>query len=133
MSILVVAGIAHHEGEILMGRRLSTDSDAPDLWEFPGGKVEPGEALESALRREFHEELGIVFEVCKPFLSFWWIYPPNKKIDLEFFLVPLSSKVLGTAMDPSHSELRWFKKSELPGLKVLEANQRVIQALINFF
>ena len=129
MSIRVVAGIPIFGDEILMGLRLADDPEAPSLWEFPGGKVEEGEESVQALKRELWEELGIQINRAEAFLNFWWIYPPHKKVDLEFFLVPLASKELGIPSDPSHAELRWFLRRELPSVRVLEANQRVIQAL----
>ena len=54
---LVVAALVREEGRILMSRRRA-DQAMPNLWEFPGGKVEPGEHPEAALVRELREELG---------------------------------------------------------------------------
>jgi (d)CTP diphosphatase len=54
----VVAAIIHRRGEILLAQR-PLGGDQPGLWEFPGGKVEPGESQPQALARELWEELGI--------------------------------------------------------------------------
>lgn len=58
----VVAAILHREGKILLAQR-NQAGDQPDLWEFPGGKVEAGESQPEALRRELYEELGICASV----------------------------------------------------------------------
>ncbi|MDI7416631.1 pyrimidine (deoxy)nucleoside triphosphate diphosphatase [Cronobacter turicensis] len=54
----VVAAIIVREGRLLLAQR-SPAGDQPGLWEFPGGKVEPGESQPAALARELHEELAI--------------------------------------------------------------------------
>ncbi len=56
------------------------------LWEFPGGKVEPGESLENALKREFQEEIAIVIEEFKPFTSIIHHYP-DKAVQLHVYLI----------------------------------------------
>ncbi|QLS08352.1 pyrimidine (deoxy)nucleoside triphosphate diphosphatase [Citrobacter freundii] len=54
----VVAAILERDGKILLAQR-PAHADQPGMWEFAGGKVEPGESQPKALRRELHEELGI--------------------------------------------------------------------------
>ncbi|HGY5077920.1 pyrimidine (deoxy)nucleoside triphosphate diphosphatase [Citrobacter freundii] len=54
----VVAAILERDGKILLAQR-PAHADQPGMWEFAGGKVEPGENQPQALRRELHEELGI--------------------------------------------------------------------------
>jgi len=56
--VLVVAGVLERAGQILIGQRKTTGRH-PLKWEFPGGKVEPGEEPRTALARELREELGI--------------------------------------------------------------------------
>ncbi len=71
--IPVVAGIIWHKGKILIAQRLKTDSTFPGKWEFPGGKIEPGEHPMDALKRELKEELNLeisslqLFEVTTAF------------------------------------------------------------------
>jgi len=57
-SLIVVAGVIHRDGMVLIGQRMSGDRHALK-WEFPGGKVEAGETPKQALARELREELGI--------------------------------------------------------------------------
>jgi len=61
-QITVVAGVIESNGKILATQRSATGS-AANLWEFPGGKVEPGEDPEAALCRELREELSISVEI----------------------------------------------------------------------
>src|SRR6476660_9324334 len=59
---LVVAALVRRDGRVLMSKRRA-DQAMPLLWEFPGGKVEPGEAPEAPLAREVREELGCEIRV----------------------------------------------------------------------
>lgn len=84
-NIVVVGIIQDRMGRVLIARRPPSKIDG-NLWEFPGGKVQPGESEELALRRELDEELGIVAGCCEPLphfranppasvaLSFWWVH-----------------------------------------------------------
>ncbi len=81
-SIHVVAGvITDARGRILLARRTET-RDMPGLWEFPGGKREPGETSEQALARELNEELGIEAEVGEWLMEVPQLYP-DKRLRLE--------------------------------------------------
>lgn len=60
----VVAGAIIREGLVMLAQR--SDGELRGLWEFPGGKLEPGETREAALVRELQEELGILVEVHEP-------------------------------------------------------------------
>jgi 8-oxo-dGTP diphosphatase len=61
-TVIVAAGIVVEHGKVLLSRR-KTGTHLAGLWEFPGGKVEPGEDPRAALRRELEEELGIATSV----------------------------------------------------------------------
>lgn len=81
-SIHVVAGvITDARGRVLLARRDGT-SDMAGLWEFPGGKREPGESSEEALVRELHEELGIEAQVGEMLIEVPQLYP-TKRLRLE--------------------------------------------------
>lgn len=81
-SIHVVAGVIQDaRGRILLARRTET-RDMPGLWEFPGGKREPGESSEDALVRELQEELGIEAQVGEWLMEVPQLYP-DKRLRLE--------------------------------------------------
>src|SRR5687768_7731541 len=82
----VVAALLFREGRLLICQRTAF-GDFPNQWEFPGGKVEPGEKPEAALRRELQEELGIVAEIGQEVWRVTHQYPGRKSLQLLFFAV----------------------------------------------
>jgi 8-oxo-dGTP diphosphatase len=73
--IHVVAGVLQDaSGRVLLAER-AAGTHLQGTWEFPGGKIEPGEAAEDALRRELHEELGVDIGAVEPLISVPWRYP----------------------------------------------------------
>ena len=82
--IEVSAGLVFREGRLLITQRRPQDH-LGGLWEFPGGKREPGESFEACLRRELQEELGIDVEVGAVVQEISHDYP-DKAVYLKFFL-----------------------------------------------
>ena len=82
----VVAGILKHAGRILICRRRADQPHALK-WEFPGGKIEPGESPQAALVRELREELGIECGAAAELMRYEFIYPGRNPILLIFLEV----------------------------------------------
>lgn len=98
----------------------------PGYWEFPGGKVEPGETPYAALVRELHEELGITVDHAWPWVCREFTYP-HAKVRLRFFRVR-SWQGQATALE--HSGLIWLKTGEAAGVSpILPANGPILRAL----
>src|SRR4029450_11618867 len=81
-AIVVLAAIVEREGRFLLTRRLK-GTHLPDVWEFPGGKCEPGETHEACLRRELEEELGVDATVGREVLTTSHRYP-ERTVQLHF-------------------------------------------------
>ena len=95
-------------------------------WEFPGGKVEPGETYAAALRRELHEELGITVDDAWPWLTRRFIYP-HAHVRLKFFRVTAWH---GEVAPLEHSGFTWTPLDGAPSVApVLPANGPILHAL----
>ncbi|MEE9571399.1 MAG: NUDIX domain-containing protein, partial [Gammaproteobacteria bacterium] len=71
---VAAAVITDAEGRVLVSRR-AEDAHQGGLWEFPGGKIEPGENAEVALARELREELDVIPEAARQLIRVPWDYP----------------------------------------------------------
>jgi len=125
--LTVVAGLLVSDGRILACRRRS-DQDHASKWEFPGGKVEPGEAPRDALVRELREELLIEATLGDEFLRYEFSYPGKKPIELIFYWVETYD---GELNGEFFGETKWVASSGLGGLDFLEGDARVVIELAN--
>lgn len=80
--VAVAAGVVFHRGRVLLSQRRAADH-LGGLWEFPGGKIEPGETAAECLRRELREELAIEVAVLEPLLELEHAYP-DRVVRLHF-------------------------------------------------
>jgi 8-oxo-dGTP diphosphatase len=124
-SVPVAVGVIQRaDGCVLLAERPPGKAWA-GYWEFPGGKIEPGEDVRTALARELHEELGIDLEHGYPWISVDYRYP-EKRVCLNFY------RVLGWHGTPHGREgqrLSW-EDPQLVGVQpLLPANERILRAL----
>jgi len=110
--------------EFLLGQR-APGTFYPGFWEFPGGKVEPGETPHAALVRELHEELGIEVLRADPWLRRQHVYE-HAHVRLNFFRV---REWRGELHDHVHSALAWQRADGLTVAPMLPANAPVLAAL----
>jgi 8-oxo-dGTP diphosphatase len=112
-------------GEVLICQR-RTDQFMPLKWEFPGGKIEPGESPEMALRRELQEELGIQAEIGRNVTTLRHVYPNGGELELQFFVV---EKFAGEITNFIFHDVRWEKLDNLPQYEFLEADRLLVRDL----
>jgi 8-oxo-dGTP diphosphatase len=126
MTIVEAAAavILRPDGRFLLGRRPEGKPYA-GYWEFPGGKIEPGETAAQALVRELHEELGIEADRFFPWITREFVYP-HAHVRLHFFRV---SGWHGEIRDIHHDALAWQRAGEVDVAPMLPANVAVLRGL----
>ncbi|KJV07900.1 Nudix family hydrolase [Methylocucumis oryzae] len=123
-SLDVAVGVIQHDGHILISLRDSALHQG-GLWEFPGGKLEPGETAEQALARELMEELGISVTQASPLITINHAYP-DKTVRLIVFSV---TAFTGIAHSSTGQALAWVKPHELGQYAFPAANLPIINAV----
>lgn len=95
------------------------------LWEFVGGKLEPGETGEDALKRECMEELGVIVEVGDVFMDVIHEYP-DMKVHLTLFNAGITE---GTPQKLEHNDIRWITPEEIPEYEFCPADVDILKKL----
>lgn len=121
MRIRVVGAALVRDGRTFAARRSATMSE-PNRWEFPGGKVEPGESDEQALRRELREELGIEATIHEAVGSAT-VRRGAREIVLTVYRAELRD---GEPSAVEHAETGFFEDSALGGLDWAEADVPIV-------
>lgn len=121
----MVAGvITDRQGRVLIAQRLPGTHMA-GRWEFPGGKLEPGEAPGEGLRRELAEELGLLVLAAEPLVQLSHRYP-DRHVHLDVWLVSRSE---GEPRSLEGQALQWVDVAGLRQVELLEADAPIIEAL----
>ena len=121
--IEVVAAIIQREGAYFATQRGYGEFEG--LWEFPGGKIEPGESRESALKREIQEELGIDININKFLCTTEYDYP-SFHLTMHCYLCGIET---GKIELREHKSARWLRPEELGSVEWLPADKEVIDKL----
>ncbi|WP_291314778.1 (deoxy)nucleoside triphosphate pyrophosphohydrolase [Corynebacterium sp. UBA2622] len=122
--IEVVGAVFLRDGTVLAARR-GRDKALPDKWEFPGGKIEPGESPEDALARELAEELLIDARVGSHIATTSYPYDFGV-VNLATFYCDIVS---GKPTPTEHSEVRWVPVDELHSLDWAPADLPAVEAI----
>jgi 8-oxo-dGTP diphosphatase len=123
--IKVVAAVIERDGRILIGQRRKSDSHGLK-WEFPGGKVERGEAPAAALARELEEELGIQARIGREIVRYFHEYPKRATILLIFYSVTVFS---GDPQSLAFETIRWETPDKLPQYDFLDGDVDFVRRL----
>lgn len=119
----VVAALIVKESQILICQR-TAEQAMPLKWEFPGGKIEPGETREGALHRELEEELGIRAVIGPKVAEIRHTYLKGGVVELTFFVV---EKFAGEIENRIFHDVRWIGKEELPDYDFLDADVALVR------
>lgn len=114
--------VLFHQGKLFAAQR-SPGMELPGMWEFPGGKVEPGEDPQTCLVREIQEELAIGIELLLPLTPVEYCYPSKNILLLPFLARWKSGKVL--PQEPS--QVAWLEKGQLFQLAWASADLHVVK------
>src|SRR5260370_2561278 len=122
---VAVAVLIRSDGAALLAQR-PRDKVYSGYWEFPGGKIEPGEPVAEALRREIREELGIEIERAYPWITRVFTYP-HAKVRLHFYRVYAWH---GEPHALEHQAIAWQRPDAIELDPLLPANGPVLRSLM---
>jgi 8-oxo-dGTP diphosphatase len=121
----VVAALIRKDGKLLICQRTKHQPMALK-WEFPGGKIEPGESAVDALVRELDEELGIQAKIGPEVACIRHQYRSGNSVELHFFLV---EQYQGELENRIFRDIQWATPKELPAYDFLEADLTLVRDL----
>ena len=124
MPTPIAIAVVEHDGRFLIGQR-PEGVPLAGLWEFPGGKVAPGESHQEALRREMQEELDTDVAVHSLVSTAAHAYD-DRHVTLHFYRCELA----GSPRPLLGQEMRWVPRAELPALGFPPADEELIAKLV---
>jgi mutator protein MutT len=122
-TIVVAAAVIEREGRFLVTRR-QAGVHLEGYWEFPGGKCEKGEAIDTCLARELREELAADIHVGREVFASSHAYP-DRTVELHF----LSCVLLNTPTPQVGQDMRWVARDDLTSLTFPPADTELIELL----
>lgn len=124
----VVAALIWDNDKFMICQRPANKSCAL-LWEFVGGKVEPGETKEQALVRECREELGVTLSVGEEFVDVVHQYP-----DITVHLTLFNATIVdGVPRKLEHNDIEWITTAEIPNYKFCPADTVILKKIISVY
>lgn len=124
LPLAVCAAVIEHRGKILLTER-PADKQQGGFWEFPGGKIDPGESPHQALKRELREELAIDITVGPVLETIYHHYSWGSVLIIAYLCNWQAGKI-------EHLEVAnhaWVKPEQLSNYKILPADQPIIEKL----
>ena len=125
MAVSVVAALIWRDGRFLICRR-PPHKMRGGLYEFVGGKVEPGETKEEALARECREELDVTVRADSVYMELTHSYP-DMTVDLTLFNATL---IKGEPKLLEHTDMRWITPAQIPDYEFAPADRAILKKLM---
>ena len=124
----VVAALIWDKDKFMICQR-PADKPRGLLWEFVGGKVEPGETKEHALIRECQEELAITLSVGEVFMDVIHEYP-DITVHLTLFCATIAD---GIPQKLEHNDIQWITPKEIPNYEFCPADEEILKKIIEVY
>jgi 8-oxo-dGTP diphosphatase len=124
-QVVAAIMIRAEDSKVLICQRTKSQP-LPLKWEFPGGKIEPGEEPAAALKRELEEELGITAEIGPEVSRFVHTYKNGGGVELAFFRV---NEFKGEIDNRIFKDVRWVDRRSLPKFDFLEADLKLVKEI----
>lgn len=128
--VQVTAAIIRKDGLVLVAQRLHSSRLEPDKWEFPGGKLEPGEKPEECIRREIREELGIEIAVERLFMVHPFVYLRDGRPSPIVLPVFFARWAAGEPRCLDCQDFRWVPVEGLRSFPFVAGDVAVVEALV---
>lgn len=124
--VIVVCGLIEEHGSYLLTQRSAT-MNLPFQWEFPGGKLEDGEGLNTAIERELNEELAVKVKSGNI-----WDAVVYESEHIVLNLIPIECEIVsGNIVLTEHMNMGWFTPSEMQALDLASPDIPIMQTLMN--
>lgn len=126
----MVVGFLYHNGKLLVVKRNKNSKFLPSYYELPGGKIEDGEELHEALKREILEELNVNVEVLNPFHAFTYHFNGLYMIEIAYF-IRLDDNIKNLKLSDEHEDFKWVSKDEIDNYKISDNEKEAIKIGFN--
>lgn len=136
LQVAMKAVVVNRDGKILLLREAATYKDGTNVGKYhlPGGRIEPGEHFEEALKREVKEESGLAVKIKAPIYVGEWrpvIRGVTHQIVATFFVCEVSGSDKVVLSD-EHDKAEWVSPKDALGFNILDPENKVIDAFINY-
>lgn len=120
--------IQNSKNEVLLGKRSANSLSYPSLWGLPGGMMDYGEDIETTVKREVKEELGVYVKIIKKSLNIYQNIP-NKECKFHSVDIPHYAKIIKGIPKPKDetSEIKWFNPSEIKKMKLAYNHNKILK------
>jgi len=122
MQTIDVAAAIIRDGEKFLICQRPKGKNCELLWEFPGGKIEPGETAEQCIVRECREELGVTVRLLGKFGEAAYDYP-DRRVRIAFFDARVFS---GVPVNKEHNDMRWVTYKQVRDFEFCPADEKIV-------
>lgn len=127
-NLEVTAAVIFHDKKILICQRPANKNQGL-LWEFPGGKMEPGETHEQCIIRECKEELSVILNVKSKLTDILFAYP-DCTVHLHFYLCSIAA---GAPKKKEHNDMAWITPEEIFQYEFCPADRSILPQICNIY
>ncbi len=123
-----VSGFLLKDNKVLIVKRADSESFLPGVYELPGGKIDFGETIESAIEREFKEETGLDIKAIKPVYVFSYLSDEDNRQTFDItYLLRLNDESEKVVLSDDHNDFKWISKGEIDDYNITDNMKEAVR------